>query len=124
MGSRWGLVGLGPSVSRNAHLGCRRGTNRCVKRSGDNWFNSFGLHVDSEGALAAPPPAPPTDYVKIAIADHPQGCVLTVLCPLMQLDDVVRPDVMHDALQIGWAQTLQSLAELVAQDTAHSDIAK
>jgi len=82
------------------------------------------LHVDSQGTLAAPPPAAQADYVKIAIADHPQGCVLTVLCPLMQLDDVVRPDVMHDALQIGWTQTLQSLAELVAQDGLPNDIAK
>lgn len=77
-------------------------------------------HVLADGqpiTVGAEEPAPrQRETLRIALAPHPDGCTVTVLSPLMQGRDTIRPEVLHDTVRHGWETTLQGLEQLLREE--------
>lgn len=56
------------------------------------------------------------ELLRVAIAPHPDGSMVTVVSPPMKAHPTIRPEVLQQAVQQGWEQTLQRLAELLAAE--------
>ena len=68
--------------------------------------------VGAPESEAAPEPPPP-QQLKIGIAPHPDGSMVTVVSPPPPPHPTIRPEILFDAARQGWQQTLAALVQLL-----------
>ncbi len=57
----------------------------------------------------------PSDFWRVAIAQHPEGSSVTVVSPVLHSDGVVRPQVLYDSAKLGWEMVLNGMGQLLSQ---------
>lgn len=55
----------------------------------------------------------PSDFWRVAIAPHPDGCMVTVVSPVLRSEGTVRPQVLYDSAKMGWEMVLQGMGDLI-----------
>lgn len=61
-------------------------------------------------------PQAPGDLLRIAIAPADSGCVVTVLSPLLVTDTPFSPEVLIEAVTLGWTTAFAELAALLQRE--------
>lgn len=83
------------------------------------WFDveTAGAELTQDLAVAEELPPPRRDILRIAIApDDEDGCVVTVMSPLLQSGAALRGDIAADAVRHGWLMAFAELRILLASE--------
>ena len=70
----------------------------------------------SQSADEAEPVEIAPDIWRLAIAPAADGCIVTVVSPLLRSEAPVRADILYETAKMGWEAVFQTLRELLAAE--------